>query len=179
MPEEVAIEAAIKGLHIGPFAAHLAREKPASMQELYHEFEKYYKSDNDFRKRLKEQNQQKKQASDRNLQRNNVSRDGRQLRQEQGNQMFNIEQPKNDQPGKMPPPTETPNIARRFHQTEGSSQSRGWGKIRSRDNENNTVSFMEKRKDTQLEIVRMPKKPKKESKAGPHRSPRNPANQER
>ena len=50
VPEEVAIEAAIKGLRIGPFAAHLAREKPASMQELYHEFEKYCKSDNDFAK---------------------------------------------------------------------------------------------------------------------------------
>ena len=40
MPEEVAIEEAIKGLCIGPFAAHLAREKRTSMQELYHEFEK-------------------------------------------------------------------------------------------------------------------------------------------
>jgi len=56
VPEEVAIEAAIKGLRIGPLAAHLAREKPASMHELYHEFEKYCKSDNDFRKRLEEQN---------------------------------------------------------------------------------------------------------------------------
>ena len=26
--EDVAIEVAIKGLHIGPFVAHLAREKP-------------------------------------------------------------------------------------------------------------------------------------------------------
>jgi hypothetical protein len=33
--EEVAIEAAIKGLCIGPFVAHLAREKLTSMQELY------------------------------------------------------------------------------------------------------------------------------------------------
>jgi hypothetical protein len=33
--EEVAIEATIKGLHIGPFIAHLPKEKPASMQELY------------------------------------------------------------------------------------------------------------------------------------------------
>jgi hypothetical protein len=53
VPEEVAIEAAIKGLRIGPFVAHLAREKSTSMQELYNEFEKYYKSDNDLRKRLK------------------------------------------------------------------------------------------------------------------------------
>jgi hypothetical protein len=52
--EEVAIEAAIIGLRIAPFAAHLAREKSASMHELYREFEKYCKSDNDFCKRLKE-----------------------------------------------------------------------------------------------------------------------------
>jgi hypothetical protein len=40
VPKEFAIEATIKGLRIGPFAAHLAREKPASMHELYHEFKK-------------------------------------------------------------------------------------------------------------------------------------------
>jgi hypothetical protein len=54
--DDVAIEVAIKGLRIGPFAAHLAREKPATMQQLYSEFEKYYKSDTDYRKRLEEQN---------------------------------------------------------------------------------------------------------------------------
>jgi hypothetical protein len=56
VPGEVAIEAAIKDLRIGPFVAHLAREKPANMQDLYNEFEKYCKSDNDLRKRLDEQN---------------------------------------------------------------------------------------------------------------------------
>jgi hypothetical protein len=30
VPKEVAIEAAIKGLHIGPFAGHLAKEKPSN-----------------------------------------------------------------------------------------------------------------------------------------------------
>jgi hypothetical protein len=40
VPEEVAIEVAIKGLGVGPFTAHLAREKPDSMQELYNEFKK-------------------------------------------------------------------------------------------------------------------------------------------
>jgi hypothetical protein len=83
VPEEVAIEAAIKGLRIGPFAAHLAREKPASMHELYHEFEKYCKSDNNFRKRLDEQNSQKKQVNDRNSQKN-LSQDGRRPQQEAG-----------------------------------------------------------------------------------------------
>ena len=34
VPEDVAIEAAIKGLCIGPFAAHLAREKPRSIEDL-------------------------------------------------------------------------------------------------------------------------------------------------
>jgi len=62
VPEEVAIEAAIKGLRIGPFVAHLAREKLASMHEVYREFEKYCKSDNDYRKRLEEHNSQKKQV---------------------------------------------------------------------------------------------------------------------
>ena len=57
--EDVAIEAAIKGLHIGPFVAHLAREKPRSIIDLYSEFEKYCKSDNDLRRRLEEQNQSK------------------------------------------------------------------------------------------------------------------------
>jgi hypothetical protein len=59
VPEEVAIEAAIRGLRIGPFAAHLVREKPTTMQELYHEFGKYYKSDSDFCRGLEDQNQQK------------------------------------------------------------------------------------------------------------------------
>jgi hypothetical protein len=66
VPKEVAIETAIKGLCIGPFAAHLAREKPISMQDLYSKFEKYCKSDNDLRKRLEEQNQNKQQANNKN-----------------------------------------------------------------------------------------------------------------
>jgi hypothetical protein len=57
--EEVAIEAAIKGLRIGPFVAHLAKEKPTSMQDLYLEFEKYCRLDNDLLKRLEEQDQNK------------------------------------------------------------------------------------------------------------------------
>ena len=59
VPEDVAIEAAIKGLHIGPFVAHLAWEKPRSIEDLYSKFEKYCKSDNDLRRRLEEQNQSK------------------------------------------------------------------------------------------------------------------------
>ena len=43
--EDVAIEATIKGLRIGPFLAHLAREKPQTIKDLYNEFEKYCRSD--------------------------------------------------------------------------------------------------------------------------------------
>jgi hypothetical protein len=46
VPEDVTIEATIKGLCIGAFAAHLAREKPSIIEELYSEFEKYCRSDN-------------------------------------------------------------------------------------------------------------------------------------
>ena len=46
VPEDVAIEAAIKGLRIRAFTAHLAREKPSTIQELYKEFEKYCRLDN-------------------------------------------------------------------------------------------------------------------------------------
>ena len=55
--EDVAIEAAIKGLRIGPFTAHLAREKPRSIKDLYSEFEKYCRSYNDLCRRIEEQNQ--------------------------------------------------------------------------------------------------------------------------
>ena len=57
--EDVAIEAAIIGLRIGAFAAHLGREKPSTIEELYSEFKKYCRSDNDLCRRLKEQNQNK------------------------------------------------------------------------------------------------------------------------
>ena len=56
VPEDVAMKAAIKGLRIGAFVAHLAREKPSTVEELYREFEKYCRSDNDLRRRLEEQN---------------------------------------------------------------------------------------------------------------------------
>ena len=59
VPEDVAIDAAIKGLRIGAFTAHLAREKPITIQGLYTEFEKYCRSDNDLRRRLEEQNKSK------------------------------------------------------------------------------------------------------------------------
>ena len=50
--EDVAIEAAIKGFWIRTFIAHLARKKPRTLEELYSEFEKYCRSDNDLHRRL-------------------------------------------------------------------------------------------------------------------------------
>ena len=67
VPEDMAIEAAIKGLCIGPFTTHLAREKPRTIEDLYSKFEKYCRSDNDFRRRLEEQTQRKQfQGNSRN-----------------------------------------------------------------------------------------------------------------
>jgi len=66
--EDVAIKAAIKGLLIRAYIAHLARQKPSTIEELYSEFEKYCRSDNNLRRRLKEQNQNMQyQGSSRNV----------------------------------------------------------------------------------------------------------------
>jgi hypothetical protein len=54
VPEDVSIDAAIKGLRIRAFTAHLAQEKPSTIEELYRKFEKYYRSDDDLRRRLEE-----------------------------------------------------------------------------------------------------------------------------
>ena len=59
VPEDVAIEATIKGLRIGAFAGHLAREKPSTIEQLYDDFKKYCRSDSDLHKRLEEQVQYK------------------------------------------------------------------------------------------------------------------------
>ena len=74
VPEDVAIEAAIKGLRIRDFASHPAQEKPSTIEELYNKFEKYCRSNNDLRRRLEEQNQNKQyQGSSRNAQMGNRS----------------------------------------------------------------------------------------------------------
>ena len=95
--EDVAIEAAIKGLRIGAFVAHLAREKPSTIEELYSEFEKYCKSDNDLCRRLEEQNLNKQYPrNNRNGQRGNRSQ-GQSQPQQVPDQVFNIEQQGNSQ----------------------------------------------------------------------------------
>lgn len=113
------MEVAIKGLRIGPFAAHLAREKPATMQELYSEFEKYYRSDNDLRKRLEEQNQGKEQGNNRNMQRSNTGQGQQQQKQGQGQQMFNIEPQTADQQSQAIPQAKGQTMAQRQYQGKG------------------------------------------------------------
>jgi hypothetical protein len=72
VPEDVAIEAADKGLRIGAFLAHLALERPTTIEELYTEFEKYCRLDNDLCRRLEEQIQSKQyHENNRNAQRGN------------------------------------------------------------------------------------------------------------
>jgi hypothetical protein len=72
VPKDVAIEEAIKGLHIGAFASHLTREKPSTIEELNNEFEKYCKSDIDVHERFEEQAQYKQaQSNNRNTPRDN------------------------------------------------------------------------------------------------------------
>jgi hypothetical protein len=91
--EDVAIEVAIKGLRIGSFVAHLAKEKPRTIEDLYNEFEMYYRSNNDLHRRLEEQNQSKQfQSSNKNTQKSNRSQGQSQPQQAQSQQVFNIEQ---------------------------------------------------------------------------------------
>ena len=83
--DEVVIETAIRGLRIGAFASHLAREKPATLEGLYEEFEKYCKSDSDLRRRLEEQAQNKQ------IQGNNIN--GRDRRNQGQHQQRRSDQP--------------------------------------------------------------------------------------
>ena len=53
--EEVATEETIKGLRIGTFVGHLAREKALYIKILYNKFENYCRIDNDLHKRMEEQ----------------------------------------------------------------------------------------------------------------------------
>jgi len=107
VPEDVAIEAAIKGLRIEAFATHLAREKPSTIQELYIEFEKYCRSDNDLRRRLKEQNQNKQyQTSGINVQKGNRSQGQLQPQQIPDQQFFHIEQQGSSQQRQQMPKAE-------------------------------------------------------------------------
>jgi len=166
VPEEVAIEAAIKGLCIGPFAAHLAREKPASMHELYHEFEKYCRSDNDYRKRLEDQNSQKRQSNDRNSQKKSFNQDERRPQREASGPMMNIEQPKSDRPEHNRPPAETRNSERRPNQAGRGGRNAGWPKNQISSHGSNIASSMGRRRVTPPGIALMQRKLRRGSRAG-------------
>lgn len=51
VPEEVVIIAAIRGLRASQLSSHLKRERPTTVAQLYEEFQKYSKSDDDYRKK--------------------------------------------------------------------------------------------------------------------------------
>jgi hypothetical protein len=98
----VAIEATVKGLYIRAFAAHLAWEKPSTIEELYNEFEKYCWSDNDLRRKLEEQNQNKQyQGSSKNAQWGNKNQGQSQPQQVPDQQVFNMEHQGNNQQGQQ------------------------------------------------------------------------------
>ncbi|XP_066341333.1 uncharacterized protein [Miscanthus floridulus] len=103
VPEEIAIEAAIKGLRIGPFAAHLARKKPTSIQQLYDEFEKYCRSDNDLRKRLEEQGQNRQQNNSKNSQKSYANQNTSNQKPGQG-LVLSIEGQPHPEQGQLPGP---------------------------------------------------------------------------
>jgi hypothetical protein len=51
------INALIKGLTPGPTASHVTRKKPKTVEEIFHELEEYFLSDDDHRKRVAERNE--------------------------------------------------------------------------------------------------------------------------
>ncbi|XP_066333769.1 uncharacterized protein [Miscanthus floridulus] len=119
VPEEIAIEATIKGLRIGPFAAHLARKKPTSIQQLYDKFEKYCRSDNDLQKRLEEQGQNRQQNNSKNSQKSYANQNASNQKPGQG-QVLSIEGQPHPEQGQLPRPvgseTQTRNQGRQGYQ---------------------------------------------------------------
>jgi hypothetical protein len=53
-PNEIVIEAMIKGLRPGPTAQYFARKPPQTMEKLLHKMDEYIRADNDFRQRREE-----------------------------------------------------------------------------------------------------------------------------
>jgi hypothetical protein len=54
MPNEIVIEAMIKGLRPGPIAQYFARKPPQTLEKLLQEMDEYIQTDNDFRQRREE-----------------------------------------------------------------------------------------------------------------------------
>jgi hypothetical protein len=54
MPNEIVIEAMIKGLRPGPTAQYFARKPPQTLEKLLQKMDEYIRADKDFRQRRKE-----------------------------------------------------------------------------------------------------------------------------
>jgi hypothetical protein len=54
MPNEIVIEAMIKGLRPGPTAQYFARKPPQTLEKLLQKMDQYIRADNDFRQRREE-----------------------------------------------------------------------------------------------------------------------------
>ena len=54
MPNEIVIEAMIKGLRPGPSAQYFARKPPQTLEKLLQKMDEYIRADNDFRQRMEE-----------------------------------------------------------------------------------------------------------------------------
>ena len=54
MPNEIVIEAMIKGLRLGPIAQYFARTTPQTLEKLLQKMDEYIRADNDFHQRREE-----------------------------------------------------------------------------------------------------------------------------
>jgi hypothetical protein len=54
VPNEIVIEAMIKGLHPGPTAQYFARKPPQTLEKLLQKMDEYIRVHNDFRQRREE-----------------------------------------------------------------------------------------------------------------------------
>jgi hypothetical protein len=54
VPNEIVIEAMIKGLRPGPLAQYFARKQPQTLEKLLQKMDEYIRADNDFRQRREE-----------------------------------------------------------------------------------------------------------------------------
>jgi hypothetical protein len=54
VPNEIVIEAMIKGLRLGPTSQYFARKPPQTLEKLLQKMEEYIRADNDFRQRTEE-----------------------------------------------------------------------------------------------------------------------------
>jgi hypothetical protein len=54
VPNEIVIEAMIKGLQLGPMAQYFTRKPPQTLEKLLQKMDEYIRADNDFRQRRQE-----------------------------------------------------------------------------------------------------------------------------